>query len=1093
MTHFLKSGLVKSLGSVKTWALVAMCLCLFAPSFAFAAGPFTPPDDDLSKKVFIDYLFGPLTNSGQSSLLTPLVQVFNAGILILGGIFVAYTIIAGTMSTAHDGEMLGRKWSTMWVPVRTVLGAAAVMPVIGSGWCAAQAVVVWLALQGVGLADGVWNKAVDGMQSANNMTGVYVAPGIDTAIRKTMASMFLGNVCVSKYQQVNGTLNANGGYLINPTNYAVQSFTGSGNSPFSGGYIYGYQLPAGSNDLAAAADAAVCGYVTLRAPLERTTPVDNGGGTSPYSVVGTDIVNMASFDQAVMQAHRQALDAAQSAMALAATNYIQTNDGAAAMAAIEQATSSYSQTIRQRAQDRYNALVGQNSSFLNLMKRDGWVMAGAFYMKISKMQDTITQAVTSPAGTGAPGDYARVSDEVRKDPGFLDKWIFNRAVGNTPKEVADTINNAISVTRAVMTRNGGGSTLSQTVAGEDGEWGSKIVSWFTTNWVFSDIYTNNLSSNPVMMAKNIGQQMITWAWGALTVGAVGSIGTTILTGGGVTGVMPVIATLIAQPLFLLFSAILVPGIMLSTYLPMLPYILWIGVVLGWAILLIEAVIAAPLWAVVHMAPDADGVVGRGGQGYMLVLSLTLRPTLMVFGLVASIILMTPIGYLVNSTFLGVFSMNVTTGGLGALTQTIAGCVLYAVIMFSLVNRVFALIHVIPDRILRWIGGGGNELGSEAEGLHQHTTGRTVAGVGAMLGAQQAVSSTSATMAQSMERGRAARASQNGADEQRVGNAVSRMNAADSEATRAMYAARANPESGFLQQEASSRALDQRDEAENAALTQAELTSRTGSPRQQELAREFMREHSEAQAGGPAAMGAFVQRWNDRGDGPEGRSMPFRGAVRQMQMANDRLAEAESNTPDTGNAAQAKNSKAWSTSGGGGSTGGGGGPDGSDDNGGGSPSGGGSGGGGGGAPSGGGSSTTPGVSSAMAGGDRNVRVDRDEAQNRADQAEARAGESRASEGRSPNRTADYSSAMGADAGGASSSGGASVSGGGAPGSSGDPRNNALSAPTRGTMSEGDRSSRQRFTGNDGEGAGGGSSPKPAPNLPEPRLISRGDDE
>ena len=75
---------------------------------------------------------------------------------------------------------------------------------------------------------------------------------------------------------------------------------------------------------------------------------------------------------------------------------------------------------------------------------------------------------------------------------------------------------------------------------------------------------------------------------------------------------------------------------------MIPYILWLGVLLGWVILIVEAVIAAPIWAVSHMAPDGDGVVGRGGQGYMLVLSLVLRPPLMILGLVCAIVLMKPL-------------------------------------------------------------------------------------------------------------------------------------------------------------------------------------------------------------------------------------------------------------------------------------------------------------------------------------------------------------------------------------------------------------------------------------------------------------------
>lgn len=56
----------------------------------------------------------------------------------------------------------------------------------------------------------------------------------------------------------------------------------------------------------------------------------------------------------------------------------------------------------------------------------------------------------------------------------------------------------------------------------------------------------------------------------------------------------------------------------------------------------------PLWMVAHLAPDQDGVVGKMGQGYMLVLSLFLRPVLMVIGFVAALSLMTPCLMFINA-------------------------------------------------------------------------------------------------------------------------------------------------------------------------------------------------------------------------------------------------------------------------------------------------------------------------------------------------------------------------------------------------------------------------------------------------------------
>ena len=62
-----------------------------------------------------------------------------------------------------------------------------------------------------------------------------------------------------------------------------------------------------------------------------------------------------------------------------------------------------------------------------------------------------------------------------------------------------------------------------------------------------------------------------------------------------------------------------------------------------------------------------------------------------------------------------------------LSQLLMGCVLYTVVMISVINRVFALIHVVPDRILRWIGGSAADLGQDAHGIESNTAAKVMAG------------------------------------------------------------------------------------------------------------------------------------------------------------------------------------------------------------------------------------------------------------------------------------------------------------------------------------------------------------------------------
>lgn len=96
-----------------------------------------------------------------------------------------------------------------------------------------------------------------------------------------------------------------------------------------------------------------------------------------------------------------------------------------------------------------------------------------------------------------------------------------------------------------------------------------------------------------------------------------------------------------------FPVMIGVGFTLSFVLPMMPFIMWMGVFLGWLIMAVEAVIISSMWAVYHLHPNGDDLTGKGANGYSLVLSLMLRPTFAVFGMIASINILYVLGTLIN--------------------------------------------------------------------------------------------------------------------------------------------------------------------------------------------------------------------------------------------------------------------------------------------------------------------------------------------------------------------------------------------------------------------------------------------------------------
>jgi defect-in-organelle-trafficking protein DotA len=182
---------------------------LFLPLFAMAdtSLTFNPPPGDVSV-IFLGNIFGivdGVLHGTGSQIMGSMFGVFNAAVLALGGIVIMYTLIVGTMNTAHEGQMLGQKWSSIWIPVRSTIGLALLIPK-ASGYCLMQIFIMWVVVQGVGAADKIWNTALDYL----NRGGVIIQAQMDSTTSLTAggsdiadgaADILAGSVCMVGLQK----------------------------------------------------------------------------------------------------------------------------------------------------------------------------------------------------------------------------------------------------------------------------------------------------------------------------------------------------------------------------------------------------------------------------------------------------------------------------------------------------------------------------------------------------------------------------------------------------------------------------------------------------------------------------------------------------------------------------------------------------------------------------------------------------------------------------------------------------------------------------------------------------------------------------
>ena len=175
--------------------------------------------------------------------------------------------------------------------------------------------------------------------------------------------------------------------------------------------------------------------------------------------------------------------------------------------------------------------------------------------------------------------------------------------------------------------------------------------------------------------------------------------------------------LLAVGLYLPFGAVLASiffglGVTLGLYLPLIPFLTFLFGAIGWIIAVIEAMVAAPLIALGLTHPVGHDLLGKAEQAVMLLLSVFVRPAAMVIGFIFSISLIFVAMEIFNIGFLSVIVNymvninNISSDGESA-TIMIGFCgmlLVYAYIALNVVNQCFSLIYLVPEKLLRWIGG-----------------------------------------------------------------------------------------------------------------------------------------------------------------------------------------------------------------------------------------------------------------------------------------------------------------------------------------------------------------------------------------------------
>jgi len=733
-----------SLSSMSVFAAPSAADTAAAESFMGDILGAAPSETDLADRslamlfgTFIFTPFGGYPGGGEES--TALAQVLgysNIVAMILGVIILSYNVFGGAIKTAADGELLGKGWSSIWLPLRTMSAFGLITPVSdGSGvFSVAQSLVIWMVIVGSNSGTWVWEKGAEILtvgSPAIPTTMVY-----DFNAYRNVVQVLHCSVVRHQYISDKGVSNPEVGKLryANGTTATSKSFN------YGGGFSLNF------SDLTKLEGIAFtdCGDITfpsnssLDGTLSEKTLVHNIFNTQPWE----DVIK-SNFESSVPTAYLAFLNDV--------LGKVKTLSDGPSRAEIEAALTNYSTSAKDKA--IYNQLTS-NAAILNeiassykayiataksrivspdiasqwksSMTEGGWMAAGAWFFEASRLQSTVynyLNALTTGASYNAQAQnyvsgcgflsFTSCSDAIKDQESKLQRIEALAKLSNSSSSAKST--NGVSELSAGASGVLDASFFKSASRAIATSFMSNLMDFGGESSVGSSIglqsgMTTNTSGmiSPFTAISSMGRGLqsineVIWLIGLVASGFAGAAGNTgiplaSIIGGGAAGVLHyLVATLVP-----LMGALLGMSFVMAMAIPFMPVVTWIMMACGYLLTIIEAVAAAPLAVIMMATPEGDGIAGQNMQrALQMINSIILRPTLSIVGLFAAMTL-SYVGFsLMNTLFWKVAGLNTTMG----LYEIIGLITIYISMSLKMCEYMISVMYKIPDHILDWMGGG----------------------------------------------------------------------------------------------------------------------------------------------------------------------------------------------------------------------------------------------------------------------------------------------------------------------------------------------------------------------------------------------------
>ncbi len=687
-----------------------------------------------------------------------LFQLYSIGLLVVAVIIICYFIFAVVVETAQTGVPFGKRYNHVWTPIRLVFALGLLIPV-GYGLNSAQWITLYSAKFGSDFATKGWIKYNETMnqaylENAEERVGTPKVPNI----KPLVAYMTVVLACEKAYEK-------------NNKNWDIQAYVVS------------------------EADATMTGPpVTLATyTIDADIPQSPDERDEPKKARKDVLIRFGLYDSAKFTNERGHVlsicgdlvihfgDATQDGSILIQESYLKlVRDLWSGKYGIKEAAiGRVSPFIREAADtgdpppqpdmnyrstaiNEINEYLGGSGTTggeigravqkqansdawqtdINNIRERGWGGAGIWYNKIAQINGSLVTSVANiPQARSMPRVMEYVKQkQLQQNKDVAEAYSLNLSGGykiEFSNHEESTIAPALKVVYDDWAKDPNFGDLSNQTQLTGNFFIDAINVIFGTQGLFA--MCQNTDVHPLAQLSMLGKGLVEASIRNLATG-IGFSGLATIPVAGLGQIGGAVSSILMS----VAGITIVMGFLLYYVLPFMPFLYFFFAVGGWIKGLFEAMVGVPLWALSFLRIDGEGLPGDPGMtGIYLIFEIFLRPILIIFGLLASVIVFAAMVKILNEVFYLVVQNvsghdpnstamcgGVTPGGNDAAGSGNSGSgsaidffrgpvdelfftVMYAIVVYMIGMSCFKLIDLIPNNILRYMGASVNTFNDKA--------------------------------------------------------------------------------------------------------------------------------------------------------------------------------------------------------------------------------------------------------------------------------------------------------------------------------------------------------------------------------------------